>query len=109
MRKLIAAILAAGVAVAAVAAMHFVSWGKDGHASRFAAHEDKDRNGPPDGDYWAIRVGYGGDPAHLRFEPRWLLSAKAQDRQISAGVPAGIKNYRHSGQSPLSLDPNQFT
>ncbi|MGA9421538.1 MAG: DUF11 domain-containing protein [Rhodanobacteraceae bacterium] len=109
MRKLIAAILAAGVAVAAVAAVHLVSWGNDGHASRFAAHEDEHRSGPPDGDYWAIRVGYGGDPSHLHFEPRWLLSAKAQDRQISAGVPAGIGNYRHSAHSPLSLDPDQFT
>src|SRR5579864_5424874 len=64
---------------------------------------------PVDGDYWAIRVGYGGDPTNMRFEPRWLLQSKQQDAQVSSGVPAGLKNYRRSSASPLALDPNAFT
>jgi uncharacterized repeat protein (TIGR01451 family) len=73
-------------------------------------NEEREQGRPPvDGDYWAIRVGYGGDPHNLRFEPRWLLSSKEQDRHIASGVPAGLKDYRRPAGSPLSLDPNAFT
>ncbi len=64
---------------------------------------------PVDGDYWAIRVGYGGDPNHLRFEPHWLQASKAQDARIASGVPAGAKNYRKPAGATFSLDPNAFT
>ena len=64
---------------------------------------------PVDGDYWAVRVGYGGDPKHLRFEPHWLLASKEQDARVATGVPAGLKNYRKPAGATLSLDPNAFT
>jgi uncharacterized repeat protein (TIGR01451 family) len=73
-------------------------------------NEERDQGRPPvDGDYWAIRVGYGGDPHNLHFEPRWLLNSKEQDARVASGVPAGMKDYRKPAGSPLSLDPNAFT
>ena len=73
-------------------------------------NDERERGRPPvDGDFWAIRLGYGGDPHHLRFDPHWLLAAKEQDQRIASGVPAGAKNYRKPAGSPMSLDPNAFT
>jgi uncharacterized repeat protein (TIGR01451 family) len=73
-------------------------------------NEQAEQGRPPvDGDYWAIRLGYGGDPHHLRFEPRWLLDAKQQDARISSGVPTGRKEYRKPAGTSLTLDPNAFT
>jgi uncharacterized repeat protein (TIGR01451 family) len=73
-------------------------------------NEEAEAGRPPmDGDYWAIRFGYGGDPHNLRFEPRWLLDAKRQDAAIASGVPAGQKTYRRNSASTLALDPNAFT
>ena len=75
-----------------------------------AENEEQEQGRPPvDGDYWAIRVGYAGDPHNLRFEPRWLLASAEQDRHIASGVPAGEKNYRKAAGSTLGLDPNAFT
>ena len=75
-----------------------------------AENEEQEQGRPPvDGDYWAIRVGYGGDPHNLRFEPRWLLASAEQDRHIASGVPAGQKSYRKAAGSTLGLDPNAFT
>jgi uncharacterized repeat protein (TIGR01451 family) len=113
MRKLIAVLLGVVVMGGAAALVRFHPW-SEGHVSRadrFAAHEDEsgERDGPPDGDYWAIRVGYGGDPAHLHFEPRWLLAAAVQDKQVTSGVPAGLRDYTRAAQSPLTLDPDAFT
>jgi uncharacterized repeat protein (TIGR01451 family) len=73
-------------------------------------NEEAESGRPPvDGDYWAIRVGYGGDPHNMRFEPRWLLDAKQQDARIASGVPAGRKDYRKPAGTSLSLDPDAFT
>ena len=75
-----------------------------------AENEEQEQGRPPvDGDYWAIRVGYAGDPHNLRFEPRWLLASAEQDRHIASGVPAGEKSYRKAAGSTLGLDPNAFT
>ena len=72
--------------------------------------EEAEQGRPPvDGDYWAIRVGYAGDPHNLRFEPRWLLASAEQDRHVASGVPAGEKNYTRAAGSTLGLDPNAFT
>ena len=73
-------------------------------------HEEEELGRPPvDGDFWAIRVGYGGDPHNMRFEPRWMLQAKAQDARIASGVPSGDKTYRKPAGASLQLDPNAFT
>lgn len=78
------------------------------HGSR-EEFEEQEHRGPPKGDYWALRVAWGGDSANLRFEPRWLLAAAEQDRRITSGIPAGNKSWRRSSQSPLELDPFAFT
>ena len=73
-------------------------------------NEESEQGRPPvDGDYWAIRVGYGGDPHNLRFEPRWLLASAQQDKRIASGVPTGEKSYRQPAGTSLQLDPNAFT
>ncbi|HJT97330.1 MAG TPA: CARDB domain-containing protein [Rhodanobacteraceae bacterium] len=73
-------------------------------------NEEAESGRPPvDGDYWAIRVGYAGDPQHMRFEPRWLLDAKQQDLRVASGVPAGRKTYTRAPGSTLGLDPDAFT
>ena len=85
----------------------------DSHKPMFfqsGENEEQEQGRPPvDGDYWAIRVGYAGDPHNLRFEPRWLLASAEQDRHIASGVPAGEKSYRKAAGSTLGLDPNAFT
>jgi len=72
--------------------------------------EEAESGRPPvDGDYWAVRMGYGGDPHHLRFEPRWLLDSAVQERRIASAVPAGTKTYTRSADKALQLDPDAFT
>ncbi len=108
MSKRIAWLAAAGLSVGAAAVG--VWQYREANKPMFFRGENEEIGRPPvDGDYWAMRVGYGGDPHNMRFEPRWLLQSKQQDAQISSGVPAGAKNYRRSSASPLSLDPNAFT
>lgn len=64
---------------------------------------------PVEGDYWAVRLAYGGDPARMRFEPQWLLDAKRQDMRVASGVPAGMRTYARSADSAFALDPDAFT
>lgn len=108
MKKLIGWAFAATGVVLAAAAFHgrVTQHGRAG----FAESEEEEHGRPPvEGDYWAIRVGYGGDAQRLRFEPSWLLDAARQDRQIVSAVPAGTKSYRRSAGQALGLDPNAFT
>lgn len=56
------------------------------------------------GDYWAARVTYPTG----QFSQQWVLEAAEQDKAVPRGVPAGTVTYRR-GESPLALDPNQFT
>ena len=101
--------LAAGLSVMS-AAIGFWSY-REANKPMFlrGENEEAEQGRPPvDGDYWAIRVGYGGDPHNMRFEPRWLLAAKEQDRHIVAGVPRGAKTYR-TPAGGQGLDPNAFT
>ncbi len=110
MSKRIAWLAAAGLSVMS-ATIGLFSW-HEANKPMFlrGENEEREQGRPPvDGDYWAIRVGYGGDPHNLRFEPRWLLHSKEQDSHVAAGVPAGMKDYRKPAGSPLSLDPNAFT
>jgi len=73
-------------------------------------NEEAEQGRPPvDGDYWAIRLAYGGDPHNLRFEPQWLRDAARQDKRIASGVPTGAKTYRKPAGTSLTLDPNAFT
>jgi uncharacterized repeat protein (TIGR01451 family) len=73
------------------------------------SEEREEGRSPSEGDYWAIRVGYGGDAQHLRFEPAWLLDSARQDKAVASGVPAGKKTYRPSADKAVALDPNAFT
>ncbi len=73
-------------------------------------HKRSGKGRPPvEGDYWAVRLAYGGDPQHMRFEPRWLIEAARQDRLIASGVPAGDMSYARSAGSAFALDPDAFT
>lgn len=109
MSKLIGWLAAAGVAVVAGG----LYWQTvERHTSKFQGgeSEEAEHGRPPvDGDYWAIRLAYGGDPRHMRFEPRWLLAAAAQDKQVTSGVPTGVRTYQRSSTTPLALDPDAFT
>ncbi len=68
--------------------------------------DDGERSeGPPDGDYWAIRAGYPS----MRYDPAWLVASARQNARIRAAVPAGGKGYSRSAASPLALDPAAFT
>src|SRR5664279_6313173 len=66
--------------------------------------EADEGHSPSDGDYWAIRLGYGGDPQRLRFEPAWLLESAKQDQKIRSALPAGVRTYQHSDNSALALN-----
>ena len=102
MSKRIAWLAAAGLSVMA-AAMGLWSYTEANKPMFLRGENEAQEQGRPpvDGDYWAIRVGYGGDPHNLRFEPRWLLHSKEQDARIASGVPAGMKDYRKPAGSPL--------
>ena len=78
------------------------------HGERGESEHEQGRP-PVDGDYWALRLAYGGDVHHLRFEPTWLLDAAKQEKRISVAVPAGAKTYTRSADKALALDPNAFT
>lgn len=55
-------------------------------------------------EYWAARVTYPTG----RFDRRWLMEAAEQDSRIQRSVPTGqVRADR--GESPLALDPTQFT
>ena len=43
-----------------------------------------------------------------KFDPAWIRHAAAQDARIARGVPAGARRSRNPN-SPLALDPNNFT
>lgn len=60
---------------------------------------------PVNGDFWAHRVSY----PTMNFSPGWYEAAKPADRLIASGVPAGVKNYQRSAQSPLALAPDGWT
>ena len=109
MKKRMAWLALAGAVVVAGSAWWASSGGLDKASFRRADSADAETGRPPvDGDYWAVRLGYAGDPQRLRFEPRWLLDAARQERQISAAVPAGRKSWRRSAGG-AALDPQAFT
>lgn len=56
------------------------------------------------GDYYATRYTY----PTFQYDQRWLLRAAAQDALVESRIPAGEVIYER-GQSPLNLDPTQFT
>ena len=110
MSKRLAWLAAAGVTVAAAAAGFWIIHEPHKTGLLLGEAREAEHGRPPvDGDYWAIRVGYGGDPQHLRFEPTWLLDAAKQDKKVASAVPAGRKTYQRSADKALALDPNAFT
>lgn len=78
---------------------------------RLGTSEEAEEGGRPpvEGDYWAIRLAYGGDAQHMRFEPTWLIEAARQDKLVASAVPAGRKVYARSPDRGFALDPNAFT
>jgi hypothetical protein len=56
------------------------------------------------GDFYATRYTY----PTFQFDQRWLLQAAAQDALVQSRIPAGEVIYER-GESPLTLDPTQFT
>lgn len=60
---------------------------------------------PIAGDYWAHRVAY----PTMHFSPSWYNDAKVEDAKIASAVPGGNQAYRRSSQSPLALDPTNWT
>ncbi|MBO9664588.1 hypothetical protein [Dokdonella sp.] len=64
---------------------------------------------PVEGDYWATRLAYAGDPHHMRFEPTWLLDAAKQDKRIASATPTGKRSYSRSQNQAFALDPDAFT
>ncbi|WP_348058214.1 DUF11 domain-containing protein [Dokdonella sp.] len=81
------------------------------HPGYEVGEENERENGRPpvEGDYWAVRLAYGGDPQHLRFEPTWMLESARQDRAIAEAVPTGRRSYVRSAETALALDPDAFT
>jgi hypothetical protein len=55
-------------------------------------------------EYWHARLTYPTG----KFDRRWLIEAAEQDRRVARGVPKG-KARAAAKDSPLSLDPTQFT
>ena len=105
----------AWLGLAAVAVVAAACWGV---AERFGlrlAHEgawdrEEEEGRPPvDGDYWAIRLAYGGDAKRMRFEPTWLVESAKQDRRIAAAKPAGTRTYAPASTNAVQLDPDAFT
>jgi uncharacterized repeat protein (TIGR01451 family) len=77
---------------------------------RGEAEEAEEGGRPPvEGDYWAVRLAYAGDPQRLHFEPAWLLEASKQNQRIAAAAPAGARTYARSAKQALALDPDAFT
>jgi hypothetical protein len=80
------------------------------HPGLFDAAQETERGHTPgDADFNAIRLGYHGDPADLRVEPKWYAQAAKQEARIAKGYPRGARTYAKSAQSPFALDPNAFT
>lgn len=104
MGKWIAGLVLAGAALAAGSAMW---WQQQADKPR---HVRSGKGRPPvEGDYWAVRLAYGGDPRRMRFEPRWLIDAKQQDLRVASGVPSGARTYTRAADSAFALDPDAFT
>lgn len=86
-----------------------LAWMRGHERPLHGEEEEREQGRPPiDGDYWAIRLGYAGDPQRLHFEPAWLVAAAKQDRAIASATPAGNKRLQTSGTG-AGLDPNGFT
>lgn len=78
--------------------------------ARGESEEAEEGGRPPmEGDYWATRLAYAGDPQHMRFEPTWLLEAAKQNKRIASAAPAGTRTYARSPDKAFALDPNTFT
>ncbi len=86
------------IVVAGCAPLQHARWSQ-------AQEEAEEREGPPEGDYWALRVSY---PTN-EFKQSWLVESARQDAVIASAVPQGEKTYARSALSPLALNPAAFT
>ena len=93
----------AAVAVVGVAAA-FITLRPDAPLS--SIEQSRKLNSKPfGGDYWAHRVAY----PTMHFSPSWYNDAKIEDAVVQSAVPAGNQEYRRSSQSPLALNPTNWT
>ena len=96
----IAALLVVGVAAA------FITLRPDAlHESGSDVESEGNWTKPMMGDYWATRVAY----PTMHFSPSWYSDAKVEDAKVLSAVPGGNQAYRRSSQSPLALDPINWT
>lgn len=54
--------------------------------------------------YWVRRVGYPTG----RFDPRWVIEAREQDRLVPRSAPAGEARRLHTESVRTGLDPERF-
>ncbi|MEO7917805.1 MAG: helix-turn-helix domain-containing protein, partial [Dokdonella sp.] len=95
----------AAIAVVGVAAA-FITLRPDALTGSGSEYESEGAwSKPIEGDYWATRVAY----PTMHFSPSWYNDAKVEDARVSSAVPAGNQAYRRSSQSPLALDPINWT
>lgn len=104
MGKWIAGLVLAGAALAAGG----VTWWQQQTDKPKHVRSGKGRP-PVEGDFWAVRLAYGGDPQRMRFEPQWLIDAARQNALVANGVPAGARTYTRSADKAFALDPDAFT
>ncbi|MEO6076355.1 MAG: winged helix-turn-helix domain-containing protein [Dokdonella sp.] len=96
----VAAIAVVGVAVA------FITLRPDALFDADSQYESEGIGAKPiAGDYWAHRVAY----PTMHFSPSWYNDAKVEDALVASAVPAGNQAYRRSSQSPLALNPTNWT
>lgn len=103
--------VAALCVLTAVAGLGLYRFGVERRGEGLLAEEAEEKSGRPpvEGDYWLVRLAYGGDAQRLRFEPAWLIDAARQNQRIASATPAGRKTYRRTAGAEPALDPNAFT
>lgn len=101
-----------GLALAGLLAGAYGFWlsADSAHRGSFEAAQEFDGGRTPgDAEFNAIRLGYHGDPADFRVEPKWYAQAAKQEARIVRSMPRGARTYARTANSPLALDANAFT
>lgn len=111
MRKIVGWLGAVVTLVAAAGSLHWYRTESGKPLFLRGESEEAEEGGRPpmEGDYWAVRLAYAGDPQRMRFEPTWLLEAAKQNRLIASSVPRGTRTYARKSDQAFALDPEAFT